>query len=118
MPTPVPTVPPSLTDTYPPVSDVRELAIGRGFAVGDQLSLTGRVFNIEVDSAGTFMQIWVVAPDGSEETVMVVYEGDSTGLFENMWVTAYGTYADKLCGTNSFGAEICQPLIFADVIEY
>ena len=36
---PEPTAIPSLTDEYPPVADVRELAIGRGFEEGDKLSV-------------------------------------------------------------------------------
>jgi hypothetical protein len=115
---PEPTTAPSLTDTYPPVVDVRELAIGRGYSVGDQLSVSGSVFNIEVDGEGTYMQIWVNAPDGSTEPVMIGYEGDSAGVFEGTWVTAYGTYIGPICGTNTFGGEICQPAIFADHLEY
>lgn len=115
---PQPTAAPSLTDKYPPVQDVRELAIGRGFSEGDKLSVSGEVFNLEVDEEGTYMQIWVNAPDGSTEAVMIGYPGDTTGLFEGMWVTAYGTYVGRICGTNAFGGEICQPAIFADVVEY
>lgn len=123
-PTAVPTIPPQptavpqLTDTYPAIPDVRELAIGRGFSAGDKLSVSGSVFNIEVDSDGTYMQIWVGAPDGSTEAVMVYYEGDSTGVFEGTWVTAYGTYLGPICGTNAYGGEICQPAILADKLEY
>lgn len=123
-PTPVPTAAPeptaipSLTDTYPTVPDVRELAIGRGFSAGDKLSVSGSVFNIEVDSDGTYMQIWVSAPDGSTEPVMVYYEGDSAGVFEGTWVTAYGTYIGPICGTNAYGGEICQPAILADHLEH
>ncbi len=40
---PEPTAVPSLTDEYPPVADVRELAIGRGYTEGDQLSISGTV---------------------------------------------------------------------------
>ncbi len=115
---PEPTAVPSLSDTYPPVPDVRELAIGRGFTAGDKLSVSGSVFNIEVDSDGTYMQIWVGAPDGSTEPVMIYYEGDSTGVFEGTWVTAYGTYIGPICGTNAFGGQICQPAILADHLEY
>jgi hypothetical protein len=114
---PEPTAVPSLTDTYPTVPDVRELAIGRGYTIGDQLSLSGSVFNIEVDSDGTYMQIWVTAPDGSTEAVIVVYEGDSSGVFEGTWVTASGTYFGPVCGTNMMGGEVCQPAILADVLE-
>lgn len=115
---PEPTAVPSLTDTYLPVVDVRELAIGRGFSKGDKLSVSGSVFNIEVDSDGTYMQIWVNAPDGSTEPVMIAYEGDSAGVFEGTWVTAYGSYVGPICGTNAFGGEICQPAILADVLEH
>lgn len=115
---PQPTAAPSLTDQYPPVADVRELAIGRGYEVSDKLSLSGSVFNIQFENGVTSMQIWVNAPDGSTEPVVVAYEGDSSGIFEGTWITAYGTYIGPVCGTNSFGAEICQPLVFAVVVEH
>lgn len=115
---PQPTTAPTLTDEYPPVVDVRELAIGRGYSVGEKLSLSGTVFTISYDSGLTLMQIWVAAPDGSEEPVIIGYEGDSSGIFEGTWITAYGTYIGPLCGTNTLGGEICQPAISADVVEH
>lgn len=115
---PEPTAVPSLTDTYPPVPDIRDLAIGRGFTKGDQLSVSGSVFNIEVDEDGTYMQIWVSAPDGSTEAVVIYYPGDSSGVFEGTWVTAYGAYMGPTCGTNAYGGTICQPAILAVNLEY
>jgi hypothetical protein len=111
---PAPTPTPSLTDEYPPIADVRELAIGRGFEVGDKLSVSGPVQTIFVDGNFAQMQLAVAAPDGSNQWVVVVYEGDTTGIFEGSYVTAYGVYADTTCFTNALGGEVCQPLIIAD----
>jgi hypothetical protein len=35
-----------------------------------------------------------------------------------MWVTVYGVGFGSVDGTNGFGAQITQPLIRADIIDY
>jgi len=117
VPTAVPTTAPSLTDLYPPVADVRELAIGRGYSEGDPLSISGTVQTIFVDGSYTQIQISVGAPDGSSEWVIVGYNDDSSGIFEGTWITVYGNYFGKECFTNTLGGEVCQPAILAVQID-
>jgi hypothetical protein len=114
---PEPTAAPSLTDIYPPVLDVRELAIGRGYSEGDPLSISGTVQTIFVDGDYTQLQISVAAPDGSDEWVIIGYGEDSSGIFEGTWVTVYGNYFGKECFTNTLGGEVCQPAILAVQID-
>lgn len=135
---PEPTVAPSPTadaaevrGEYPVLSDVREIAIRPGSYIGDKVQFTGRIFNIQVASAGQIatlgdqrtyqvpvvMQVYVVAPDGSEEAVFIGYDGDTTGMFEDTYVSIYGTVVGTQSGTNGFGGGITQPLVIADIIE-
>lgn len=114
---PEPTAVPSLTDTYPPVGDIRELAIGRGFSKGDKLSVSGTVQTIFVDGDSAQIQISVMAPDGSDEWVIIFFDGDSTGVFESSWITVYGVYSGTQCFTNALGGNVCQPLIISTLMD-
>lgn len=60
------------------------------------------------------MQIFVAG----YEAVGVVYEGDSTGIYEGTYVTVYGEGRGTFTGTNAFGATITQPLIEANIVDY
>jgi hypothetical protein len=117
-PTPVPT--PSAEEIRAKYSwvDTREL-ITRPFQFkGQQIAVSGEVFNIQVDQDGTFMQIWVDTPSG-REAVVVGYLGNQTpGLYEGMWVSVYGVGAGTVEGTNAFGGSISQPVILADIVDY
>jgi hypothetical protein len=126
-PTAVPTQEPTMDMQYPPVADIRELAIGRGYQTGDNLSFSGTVLTIFVADPGmgftlgtnselvasTALQVDVAAPDGSIATIVVGYNGDTTGVFEGSWITVYGVLRGTECGTNLLGGQICQPLIEA-----
>jgi hypothetical protein len=109
-----PTAAPSLEELYPPVADVRDLTIGRGYTEGDPLSVSGTVQTIFVDDDFSQIQVAVGAPDGTSHWVLVVYQGDSSGVYEGTWVTVYGNYAGSECFENTFGGEVCQPLIVSD----
>jgi len=124
-PTAVPTQAPTMDMQYPPVADIRELAIGRSYVTGDPLSFSGTVLTIVVAEPGmgfvmglndefmfsTLLQVNVSAPDGSIETIIIGYDGDTTGIFEGTWVTVYGNLRGADCFVNALGGEICQPLI-------
>jgi hypothetical protein len=74
------------------------------------------VFNIDVDPSGfTAMQIWL---DGGSEAAVIVFQGDSTGIYEGTWITVYGTVEGTFEGTNAFGGTISQPLIRADIVDW
>jgi hypothetical protein len=135
-PQPTPTPSPTPTDdeikaSYPPLPDVRELAIRPGGMYGDKISFSGSILSIHVARPGyvlvvgddnskgydAVLQVTVAAPDGSTEVIAVGYDGDTTGMFEGSWVTVYGTVVDTFTGTNAFGGSFTQPLIAARFVD-
>lgn len=94
--------------------DVRDLVIRPDTFNGEKIVVSGEVFNIQVEGTTTFMQIWV---GGNQDAVGIVFEGDSTGIYEGTWVTVYGTGRGTFTGTNAFGGPITQPLIEADIVD-
>jgi hypothetical protein len=73
--------------------------------VGEKVQVRGRVFNINGD---TELQIYIA---GTYEAVYVVMQSSFSDIYENDVITVYGIVAGENCGTNAFGAEICQPLL-------
>ncbi|HET7092876.1 MAG TPA: hypothetical protein VFI22_05340 [Thermomicrobiales bacterium] len=128
-PTPTPTLDEQIA-AYPPLADVRELAIRPGNMVGQKITFSGTIKTIRVADPGkVFMlgndapagygvalQVAVAAPDGTNEWVFVGYDGDTTGMFEGTWVSVYGTVVGTESGTNAFGGSITQPLVAADIV--
>lgn len=96
--------------------DSRDLVIRPFEFEGDKIAIQGTVFNIDVDPSGfTAMQIWL---DGGSEAAVIVFQGDSTGIYEGTWITVYGTVEGTFEGTNAFGGTISQPLIRADIVDW
>lgn len=128
-PTPTPTFDEIVTD-YPPIADIRELAIRPGSLVGDQLAFSGTVLTIGVAAPGRVfilggdepaeyasqLQVTVLAPDGSTEVVLASYDGDTEGVFEGTYVTVYGTVVDTHTFENALGGTITQPLVAAELV--
>lgn len=94
--------------------DTRDLVIRPDTFTGEKIIVGGEVFNIQVEGSTTFMQIFVAG----NEAVGVVYEGDSTGIYEGTYVTIYGVGRGTFDGTNAFGGPITQPLIEADIVDF
>lgn len=63
------------------------------------------------------MQVTIAAIDGTTLVLVVGYNGDTDGIFENSFVTIYGTVVGTQSGTNLLGGEISQPLVDAEIIE-
>ena len=135
---PEPTVAPTPTPgaagvraEYPVIPDIRELSIRPGNFIGDQVSFSGQIFNINVAPPGRVfllgedqsievaaeIQVDVVGPDGVEQPVLIGYDGDTTGMFEGTYITVYGTVEGVEFFMNAFGAEISNPLVIADIID-
>jgi hypothetical protein len=95
--------------------DTRDLVIRPFEFENDRIAVQGTVFNIQVEGNFTFMQIWL---DGGNEAAVVVYQGDSRGIYEGTWVTVYGTGDGTFEGTNSFGGTIVQPVVRADIVDF
>lgn len=100
--------------------DVRELDKSPDQYAGQLIHLHGEVFNINESGGGTFLQMNVRKPGGSAyETlpVMVSYDGALPGIYEDSQIDVYGVGAGAQSGTNAFGGEIDQPLVFADIVQ-
>lgn len=85
--------------------DIRELITYPKSHIGEEVMVKGEIFNI---NGNTEMQIWV---GGNLDAVYVVMKKSFSGIYEDDRITVYGTIAGENCGTNSYGNEICQPLI-------
>jgi hypothetical protein len=85
--------------------DWRELVNYPQNLVGKYIKIHGRVFNIAGPSD---FQMFV---GNKFDAVYVKTRDPLSGLYEDDWIWIYGIGANTVCGTNTFGAEICQPLI-------
>ncbi len=85
--------------------DIRELITYPNNHIDEKVMVKGKIFNI---NGNRELQIWV---GGNLDAVYVVMRSTFSGIYEDDSITVYGTIAGESCGTNSFGSEICQPLI-------
>ena len=85
--------------------DYRELINYADAHIGELVWVRGRVFNI--NSTEEFQMYFA----GTYEALYVTTEDPFSGLYENDVITVYGVVGGETCGTNAFGAEICQPLL-------
>jgi len=133
-PRPVPTATPTAEEKlaeFVPLADVRELIIRPGGLLGQKIVLYGRILSIGVAPAGrvytignedpqeysVYMQVWVLTPDGVEEPVVVGYDGDTAGMYEDSYVVVYATVKGTDSGTNAFGGSITQPYVEAELVQ-
>lgn len=73
--------------------------------VGEKVVIRGRIFNINGD---TQLQLYLA---GTYEAVYIVMDKPFSDIYEDDSITVFGIVDGENCGTNAFGAEICQPLI-------
>lgn len=72
---------------------------------GQKVKISGQVFNVNGD---TQLQMWI----GVYEAVYVVMSSPFSDIYEDSWIVVFGTVStDENCGTNAYGAEVCQPLL-------
>lgn len=129
-PTMTPT--PQLTgkDAYPYVSDPLELYTRPFNHLSEKWSFCGTILYIEVAPPGSkfypadtkstkgFNTVIQIKLDGWDARFMVGFNGDTTGMYENSYVCAWGTLIDTSSGTNSFGGTITNPLFDAAYVEF
>ena len=72
---------------------------------GEKVVIRGRIFNI---NGNTELQIWI---DDSFDAAYIVMSSSFSGIYENDYITIYGTVWGENCGENAYGAEVCQPLL-------
>ncbi len=113
--TPLPTSTPEATATATLTSaqriplyaqiDPRELTTYPNNHTGELIAVWGKVFNINGDQE---LQIWVA---GGYDAAYIQMAEPFSGLYEDDVISVYGTVAGENCGTNAYGAEVCQPLL-------
>lgn len=127
---PNPQSPEQVKAQYEPV-DIRDVAVRPASYFDRKITFAGTVLTIQVAPPGrgyeigdsdpgffsAYMQITVYAIDGSIQTIVVGYNGDTAGIFEDIYVTVYGTVFDTHSGTNLFGGGITQPAVDAAIVE-
>ncbi len=125
-----PTITPTLTPTMKPVEktatvvqktksyldqykqiDYRELVNYADDHAGEMIKVSGTVFNI-IDN-----QDFQFYFSGTYDAGIVLTRNSFTGLYEDDKVTIYGIVYGNWCGTNAFGAEICQPALIDAFFE-
>lgn len=78
--------------------------------------LVGRVFSVERDADGVYMQVWM-DPQNSEQNTVVGYGDTSLQVAEDNYVHVTGTVKGKLEAENAFGAKLSVPTVVADSVE-
>jgi hypothetical protein len=138
-PTPSPTqTPADVRADYAVLPDVRELAMRPENLFGEKIAFTGEILAITGAIPGSMlelssdvdvtavtdlmdaahMQIYVPAPDGTVEPILVIFDGDTSGMFQGTVVTVYGTVIGTRSGPNPMGDVISQPVVKADLINF
>jgi hypothetical protein len=73
--------------------------------IGEKVWVEGRIFNI---NGNTELQIWL---GWTYDAAYIVMREPFSGIYEDNWITVYGTIYGENCGTNAYGAEVCQPIL-------
>lgn len=89
---------------YTAIAD-KELATYPDAHVGEKVRVRGRIFNINNDRE---LQMWL---GWSYDAVYVVMRRPFSGIYEDEWITVYGTVRGEHCGTNAYGGQVCSPLL-------
>lgn len=83
---------------------------------GANVDFVGRVFSVERDKDGVYLQVWQ-DPENSENNTIVGYEDSGFRVAEDDYVRVTGTVKGAYKGENAFGAELTVPAIVADTLR-
>ena len=86
--------------------DYKELVTYPDSHIGELVKVEGRIFNI---NGNTELQMWL---GWTYDAVYVVMRDEFSGIYEDNWITVYGEVYGENCGTNVYGGEVCQPLLW------
>ena len=89
---------------YIPISN-KELVTYPDNHKGEYVVIKGRVFNINGNQE---LQMFL---NGTYDAVYVLMRNTFNDIYEDDFITIYGEVSGENCGTNAYGAEVCQPLI-------
>lgn len=109
--TPFPTETTDVREMYSELPN-RELSTYPDSHKGERVKVKGMVFNINSDS-----ELQIFLGNSSDYPAYITFIEPFREIYEDEYITVYGVVYGEICGTNSFGGEICQPLIEADFYE-
>jgi micrococcal nuclease len=113
---------------YQPPADIRDLFVRTATMVGQKIVISGSVSTIFVGGNGygytvgdqdpVFVETVIqVVVSGTNERVIVGFNGDTAGIYEGSWVTIWGEVVGTDTFTNAFGGSVSQPLIIAAYVQ-
>jgi hypothetical protein len=80
------------------------------------VQLVGRVFRVERDTKGTYMQVWMDAKNSDQNTI-VGYKDPAFQVNQNDYVTITGEVGKKFEGENALGASLTVPPVLAESVR-
>jgi len=83
---------------------------------GRTFDFTAKVFTVEVDAEGIYMQAYYDISNYDKNTI-IGYKGTDISIKEDDFIRVHGTVSGEFQGENYFGATITAPLILAHSIE-
>jgi hypothetical protein len=82
---------------------------------GSHVRFVGKVFRVERDTEGTYLQVWA-DPKNSEWNTLVGIGDPSLDVNEDDYVRVVGTVKGAYEGENAFGAKLTLPAVTADSV--
>jgi uncharacterized protein YdeI (BOF family) len=82
---------------------------------GASVVLTGKVFQIQRDQKGTYVQMWADAKNSDENTIIGISDPSFT-VNEQDLIKVRGTVKGKFSGQNGFGADVSAAIVLADTV--
>jgi hypothetical protein len=83
---------------------------------GASAELVGKVFDVQRDEDGTYLQVWMDSRN-SEQNTVVAYKDPQFTVSDEDYVRVSGKVAGKAEGKNLFGATLTLPTVVADSVE-
>ena len=82
---------------------------------GARVRIVGKVFSVERDEKGTYLQVWA-DPANSEWNTIVTVSDPKLAVAEDDYVKIVGTVTGKFEGENMLGGKVTVPTVIADKV--
>lgn len=109
--TPLPTKTEDARKSYAQIYN-RELYTYADSHKGEKVVVQGTIFNINNTT-----ELQIFAGGSSDYPMYLVFNVPFSGIYEDDYIIVYAVVDGQNCGTNAFGGQICQPLLYVDFWE-
>jgi hypothetical protein len=83
---------------------------------GARVDIVAKVFRVERDEDGTYLQVWADSKNSEWNTIVGVTD-PKLDVAEDDYVRILGTVKGEYEGENAFGAKLTLPLVLADSVK-